>query len=72
MNILDPQGPIAAADKTILIDSVAIMLAIVVPTIVAIFAFACWFRASNTARALSGPTGHIPAASNSWSGRSRR
>ena len=27
MNILDPQGPIAAADKTILIDSVAIMLA---------------------------------------------
>jgi len=29
MNILDPQGPIAAADKTILIDSIAIMLAIV-------------------------------------------
>jgi cytochrome o ubiquinol oxidase subunit 2 len=48
MNILDPQGPIGAAEKTILIDSVAIMLAIVVPTIVAIFAFAYWFRASNT------------------------
>jgi cytochrome o ubiquinol oxidase subunit II len=48
MNILDPQGPIGAADKTILIDSVAIMLAIVLPTIVAIFAFAYWFRASNT------------------------
>ena len=48
MNILDPQGPIGAADKTILIDSVAIMLAIVVPTIAAIFAFAFWFRASNT------------------------
>jgi len=47
MNILDPQGPIGAADKTILIDSVAIMLAIVVPTIAAIFAFAFWFRASN-------------------------
>jgi cytochrome o ubiquinol oxidase subunit 2 len=47
MNILDPQGPIGAADKTILIDSVAIMLAIVLPTIVAIFAFAYWFRASN-------------------------
>jgi cytochrome o ubiquinol oxidase subunit II len=47
MNILDPQGPVAAADKTILIDSIAIMLAIVVPTIVAIFAFAFWFRASN-------------------------
>jgi cytochrome o ubiquinol oxidase subunit 2 len=48
MNILDPQGPIGAADKTILIDSVAIMLAIVIPTIAAIFAFAFWFRASNT------------------------
>jgi cytochrome o ubiquinol oxidase subunit 2 len=48
MNILDPQGPIAAADKMILIDSIAIMLAIVVPTIVAIFAFAWYFRASNT------------------------
>jgi cytochrome o ubiquinol oxidase subunit II len=48
MNIFDPQGPIAAAEKTILIDSVAIMLAIVIPTIIAIFAFAFWFRESNT------------------------
>jgi cytochrome o ubiquinol oxidase subunit II len=47
MNILDPRGPIGAADGTILIDSIAIMLAIVVPTIIAIFAFAFWFRASN-------------------------
>jgi cytochrome o ubiquinol oxidase subunit II len=47
MNILDPQGPIAAANKTILIDSIAIMLAIVVPTIIAILAFAYWFRHSN-------------------------
>src|SRR3984957_15967356 len=48
MNILDPQGPIGAAEKAILIDSVGIMLAIVLPTIVAIFAFAFWFRKSNT------------------------
>jgi cytochrome o ubiquinol oxidase subunit II len=48
MNILDPQGPIGAAEKTILIDSLAIMLAIVLPIIVTIFAFAFWFRASNT------------------------
>ncbi|MBV8926515.1 MAG: cytochrome ubiquinol oxidase subunit II [Bradyrhizobium sp.] len=48
MNILDPQGPVAAADKTILIDSIAIMLAIVLPTIAAIFAFAFYFRQSNT------------------------
>ncbi|MGY3616649.1 ubiquinol oxidase subunit II [Bradyrhizobium sp. USDA 10063] len=47
MNILDPQGPIAAAEKTILIDSIGIMLAIVLPTIAAIFAFAFWFRESN-------------------------
>jgi hypothetical protein len=32
MNILDPQGPIGAADKTILIDSIAIILAIVTTT----------------------------------------
>ena len=48
MNILDPQGPIGVAERTILIDSLGIMLAIVLPTIAAIFVFAFWFRASNT------------------------
>jgi cytochrome o ubiquinol oxidase subunit 2 len=47
-NILEPEGPIGAAEKSILIDSLAIMLAIVVPTILTIFAFAWWYRASNT------------------------
>ena len=46
--VLDPQGVVGVADKTILIDSLAIMLAIVVPTIVATLGFAWWFRASNT------------------------
>ena len=46
--VLDPQGPIGDQDKTILVDSVAIMLAIVVPTILATLAFAWWFRSSNT------------------------
>jgi cytochrome o ubiquinol oxidase subunit 2 len=46
--VLDPKGPIGAADRTILIDSLVIMLAIVIPTIIATFAFAWWFRASNT------------------------
>jgi cytochrome o ubiquinol oxidase subunit 2 len=46
--ILDPKGSVGIANKTILIDSLAIMLAIVVPTIAATFAFAWWFRASNT------------------------
>jgi cytochrome o ubiquinol oxidase subunit 2 len=39
---------VAAANSTILVDSVFIMLAIVVPTIFAILAFAFWFRASNS------------------------
>jgi len=47
-DVLNPAGPIGLAEKTILIDSVGIMLAIVVPTIAAIAAFAWWFRASNT------------------------
>src|SRR3984885_340462 len=46
--VLDPQGIIGVADKTILIDSLAIMLTIVIPTIAATLAFAWWFRASNT------------------------
>ncbi len=45
--VLDPHGPVGAADGTILIDSLVIMLAIVVPTIAATFRFAWWFRASN-------------------------
>jgi cytochrome o ubiquinol oxidase subunit 2 len=47
-SILDPQGPIGAAEKTILLNSLAIMLAIVIPTVIATLAFAWWFRESNT------------------------
>jgi cytochrome o ubiquinol oxidase subunit 2 len=46
--VLSPAGPIGAADRTILLDALSIMLAIVVPTILAILAFAWWFRDSNT------------------------
>jgi cytochrome o ubiquinol oxidase subunit 2 len=46
--VLDPKGAVGIAQRTILIDSVAIMLAIVIPTILAIAAFGWWFRASNT------------------------
>jgi cytochrome o ubiquinol oxidase subunit 2 len=45
--VLDPQGPVGASEKLILIDSVAIMLTIVVPVILATIGFAWWFRASN-------------------------
>src|SRR5580692_6039090 len=45
--VLDPHGPVGASEKLILIDSLAVMLAIVVPVILAIVGFAWWFRASN-------------------------
>ena len=45
--ILDPAGPVGSAERKILLDALAIMLAIVVPAILATLAFAWWFRASN-------------------------
>ena len=46
--ILDPVGPVGQAEKTILINSTAIMLAIIIPTMIATVAFAWWFRRGNT------------------------
>ncbi len=46
--MLDPHGPVGVAERLILIDSVAIMLVIVIPVILATLGFAWWFRASNT------------------------
>jgi cytochrome o ubiquinol oxidase subunit 2 len=46
--VLDPAGPVSAAENTILLNAVVIMLAIVVPTILATLGFAWWYRASNT------------------------
>ncbi len=45
--VLDPQGPIAAAERLLLINSTAIMLVVVIPVIVATLAFAWWYRSSN-------------------------
>src|SRR6266446_4047060 len=45
--VLDPKGPIALADREILLNSLGIMLAIVIPVILAILGVAFWFRASN-------------------------
>jgi heme/copper-type cytochrome/quinol oxidase subunit 2 len=39
---LDPQGPIASAERLLLINSTAIMLVVVIPVIVATLAFAWW------------------------------
>jgi cytochrome o ubiquinol oxidase subunit II len=45
--VLDPQGPIAAAERLLLINSTAIMLVVVIPVILATLAFAWRYRASN-------------------------
>jgi cytochrome o ubiquinol oxidase subunit II len=46
--VLEPQGPIGAANIQILLNALVIMLVIVVPTIVGVLVVAWWFRASNT------------------------
>jgi cytochrome o ubiquinol oxidase subunit 2 len=46
--LLDPVGPVGSAEKTILINSTAIMLAIIIPVILATLAFAWWFRRGNS------------------------
>jgi cytochrome o ubiquinol oxidase subunit 2 len=46
--VLNPQGPIAVAERQILFNSLGIMLAIVIPVILATLGVAFWFRASNT------------------------
>jgi cytochrome o ubiquinol oxidase subunit II len=45
--VLDPHGPIAAAERTILLNATVIMLAVIVPVMVLTLAFAWWFRAGN-------------------------
>jgi cytochrome o ubiquinol oxidase subunit II len=45
--VLDPRGPIASAERQILFNSLGIMLAIVIPTILATLGVAFWFRESN-------------------------
>jgi cytochrome o ubiquinol oxidase subunit 2 len=52
--VLDPQGPVAFAERLILLNATTIMLVVVVPVIVLTLAFAWWFRASN-ARAVRRP-----------------
>jgi cytochrome o ubiquinol oxidase subunit 2 len=52
--VLDPKGPIAVAERQILLNSLGIMMAIVIPVIVATLGVAFWFRASNE-RALYRP-----------------
>ena len=45
--VLDPAGPVGAGDRVILLDALAIMLVIVVPTILCTLFFAWHYRATN-------------------------
>jgi cytochrome o ubiquinol oxidase subunit 2 len=45
--IFDPKGPVALAERLILLNALGIMLAIVIPVIFATLGVAFWFRASN-------------------------
>jgi cytochrome o ubiquinol oxidase subunit II len=45
--VLYPQGPIAGAERLLLINSTVIMLVVVIPVIVVTLAFAWWYRSSN-------------------------
>src|SRR6202051_1704255 len=45
--IFDPKGPISLAEREILLNALGIMLAIVIPVILATLGVAFWFRASN-------------------------
>jgi len=47
VGVLDPQGPVSAAEKLILFNATGIMLVVVAPVIVLTLAFAWWYRASN-------------------------
>jgi len=46
--VLEPAGPVTRGERLILLDSLAIMLAIIIPVIATTLAFAFWYRRSNT------------------------
>lgn len=48
IGVLDPKGPIGAAQRTMLLNATSIMLAVIVPVIVLTLVVAWWFRAGNS------------------------
>ncbi|MDX7953080.1 ubiquinol oxidase subunit II [Lichenihabitans sp. Uapishka_5] len=47
LRVLDPAGPVAAGERTILLNCLAIMLCIILPTMAATLFFAWWYRPGN-------------------------
>ena len=70
--VLDPAGPVSAGERVILLDSLAIMLAIVVPTILCTLGFCLVVSRHESARSSTRRSGRTPVASSFWSGPFRR
>ncbi len=45
--VLDPRGPIAAAERLLMFNATAIMLVVVAPVVLATLGFAWWYRSGN-------------------------
>lgn len=45
--VLDPQGPVAAAERLMLLNATVVMLAVILPVILLTIGVAWWFRAGN-------------------------
>ena len=70
--VLNPKGPIADAERGLLIDAFSVMLIVVVPVIVMALLFAWRYRASNRNGAATSRPGPIRRRSTPWSGWCRR
>ena len=61
--VLDPHGPVGKAERVILYDATAIMLAVVIPVIVLTLAFRVVVSSQKWPGALPSRTGNFPAGS---------
>ena len=69
--VLDPKGPIASAERLIMLNSLGIMLAIVIPTILATLGVGLLVPCLQHSGHATCRISPIPAASSCSSGRSR-
>jgi cytochrome o ubiquinol oxidase subunit 2 len=66
MEVMNPQGPIAAAEKHLLIDAVLLMLIVVIPVIILTIIISYKYRASNTRAKYSPNWAHATLLEAGW------
>ena len=66
--VLEPHGPVGAADRIIMLDALGIMLAVVVPTICALLGVRVVVPGGRTRGRADCRASSIPGVSNWWSG----